>query len=118
MIFGGDLLGFGSIPSAPSQTIDNTGFGADLMGFGISAPQSAPQLPSQPVSQPLNLGFNFGINSTPTVSQPPQTSPQNNFGINLLGNNNQPISQKISTPSLNQGFKQIINTNPNKILAY
>ena len=114
--FGGDLLGFGSSntttssPSVP-QPINNGGFGADLMGFGISSPQ--------PATQPTNLGFNFGINSTPPVTQPqpPQPPSQNNFGINLLGSAPQPT---ITTPVIqtNNGFKPIINTNPNKFLAY
>lgn len=120
--FGGDLLGFGSISTPPQpvsqptpQPTVNTGFGADLMGFGISSPQPV----SQP--QPTNLGFNFGITSTPTVPQAPQPQPQNNFGINLLGATTAPISQPTLNPTVNQvntGFKPIINTNPNKFLAY
>lgn len=117
--FGGDLLGFGgsSTPTPPQPVVQqpaNLGFGADLMGFGISSPQ-----PPQPVSQPVNLGFNFGAPSTPVVSQPPQTQPQNNFGgMNLLGNSPQPTISQQPALSSNTGFKPIINTNPNKFLAY
>lgn len=94
---------------------NNLGFGADLMGFGISSPQ-----PVAPVSQPVNLGFDFGAPSTPVVPQPVQPQVQNNFGINLLGGTQQaPVS--VPQPNLSQasnGFKPIINTNPNKFLAY
>lgn len=84
------------------------------MGFGTSSQQTP-----QPVSPPVNLGFNFGAPSTHVVSQPPQTQPQNNFGeINLLGNNPQPTISTQPTLSSNTGFKPIINTNPNKFLAY
>lgn len=83
------------------------------MGFGISPSQPV----SQPASQPVNLGFNFGAPSTPVVPQPAQTQPQNNFGLNLLGNN--PQSPATTQPAQsNTGFKPIINTNPNKFLAY
>ena len=120
--FGGDLLGFGSISTPTTQPVkqvqpqvNNLGFGADLMGFGISSPQ-----PVAPVSQPVNLGFDFGAPSTPVVPQPVQAQVQNNFGINLLGGTQQvPVSVPQPTlPQGSNGFKPIINTNPNKFLAY
>jgi len=123
--FGGDLLGFGSISNPPPQVLpqptNNSGFGGDLMGFGVPSPQ--------PVPQQTNVGFNFGITSTPVVTQPqppqpsqPQPQPQpQNIGFDLFGNNSQPVSQPTLTSnpnSANTGFKPIINTNPNKFLAY
>jgi len=84
------------------------------MGFGISSPQ-----PVTPVSQPVNLGFDFGVPSTPVVAQPVQPKVENNFGINLLGGS-QPTSLPVqpTLPQTSGGFKPIINTNPNKFLAY
>lgn len=113
--FGGDFLGFGSLstPTPPPQQTNNLGFGADLMGFGISSPQ-----PVQPASQPANLGFSFGAPSTPVAPQTQQSQPQNNFGINLLGNSSQSTVSTQPALSTNTGFKPIINTNPNKFLAY
>lgn len=116
--FGGDLLGFGSISTPnPPQTVvpptNNLGFGADLMGFGITYPQ-----PVQPVSQPVNLGFNFGAPTTPVVPQTQSPQPQTNFGMNLLGNSSQLTVPQQPALSSSTGFKPIINTNPNKFLAY
>jgi hypothetical protein len=84
------------------------------MGFGISSPQ-----PVTPVSQPVNLGFDFGAPSTPLVPPTVQTQVQNSFGINLLGGNQQaPVTVQTTQPQTTGGFKPIINTNPNKFLAY
>lgn len=83
------------------------------MGFGISSPQTV-----ETVSHPVNLGFNFGAPTTTVVPQIQPPQPQTNFGMNLLGNSSQPTVLQQSALSSNTGFKPIINTNPNKFLAY
>lgn len=70
-------------------------------------------------SIPPQPSFSFG--SGPT--NPPPVPAQNNFGINLLGGQTtlQPTNVPAITPvntGLGSGFKPIVNTNPNKFLAY
>jgi len=115
---GFDILGFGTSPTVtqPSPPQNNNNFmGGDLMGFGTSAPVTPPQPQG---------GFSFNNPPANTFNQiPPQQPPQNNFGFNLLGGTNvQPPQPPQSTlPAQTQvaiGFQPIVNTNPNKILAY
>jgi hypothetical protein len=118
--FGGDLLGFGvSSPppqqqSANNQQAPNIYGGSDLMGFGFSNPPSNP---------PPNQGFSFGAPIPQNnFNQPPQQQ-SNNLGFSLLGSQ-QPVQQPAQQPQppvvvqSTIGFQPIVNNNPNKILAY
>lgn len=94
-------------PQAPQPQPVITGFGGDFMSLG-----GVTSIPPQP-------SFSFG--SGPT--NPPPVPAQNNFGINLLGGQTtlQPTNVPAITPvntGLGSGFKPIVNTNPNKFLAY
>jgi len=120
--FGGDLLGFGlSTPTQPPQPQPpaqvNSGFsGSDLMGFGFS---TGPSNPSPPVQSTAQTGFNFGLGpSQPQTVQAPQPQPQNNnFGFNLLGSQSTSV-QPVTQTTQASTFQPIVNNNPNKILAY
>ena len=108
---GFDMLGFGTSPpvTQPPPPQNNNFMGEDLMGFGTSTPVTSPQPQG---------GFSFNNPPANTFNQiPPQQQPQNNYGFNFSGGNNVqptlPAQTQVAT-----GFQPIVNTNPNKILAY
>jgi hypothetical protein len=103
-------LGFGG-QTQPVQPSVNNLLGGDFIGFG------APTTTAPPVPNP---GFGFN-------TQPVQSPPTQNYGLNLLGGTvgtNQPpsVQPQISlggpVSSGVVGFQPIANNNPNKILAY
>jgi len=112
---GFDILGFGTSSTTSSPQLQNNNFlGGDLMGFATN-----------PVTSPQSQG-GLSFNNPPanTFNQIPlQQPPQNNFGFNLLGVNSVQPTQSVqpTLPVQTQvaiGFQPIVNTNPNKILAY
>ena len=126
-----DLMGFGgsSTASQPSPQHhqpappSNSGFGADLMGFGFDAPS---QPPPQTQPPPQNTGFSGGFSFDSSPSQPPTyqqpkppaSQPQNDFGFDVLGGGSAPQPSKPAPQAPTSGFQPITNTNPNKIMAY
>ena len=130
----GVSMGAPQPPVQPPQPA-NTGFGADLMGFGGPTTTQPPPQPVQPTGGDLMGGDLMGFGTAPQpVVQPPQpvaqpvaqpvSAPAQNIGFDFggpsvpapvggLGSSVPPVKPQVQT-----GFVPINNTNPNKIMAY